>query len=54
MKKPVKVKDDQRSDLKKKYYKLIERDLLNEKDYIRHSPEKMCAVISDLIDGWIK
>lgn len=53
-KKPVKVKDSERNELKNKYYKLVERDLLNEKDFIRHSPEKMCWVISDLIDGWIK
>ncbi len=51
-KKPVKVKDD---DLfEGKHYKVIQRDLLNEQDFVRHSPEKITQVIEDIVDGWVK
>lgn len=52
MKKPVKLKE--MSDFDWKTYKVIERDLLNETDFVRHKPEKLAAVISDIIDGWVK
>ncbi|MDD5212870.1 MAG: YvcK family protein [Candidatus Gracilibacteria bacterium] len=52
MKQPVKLKDI--SDFEGKSYKVIERDLLNETDFVRHKPEKLAAVISDIIDGWVK
>lgn len=51
-KKPVKVKDISLFNDKK--YKIIWRDLLNEKDYVRHSSEKLAWVIWDIVDGWIK
>ncbi|MDP5039128.1 MAG: YvcK family protein [Candidatus Gracilibacteria bacterium] len=51
-KKPVKVKDISLFNDKK--YKIIGRDLLNEKDYVRHSSEKLAGVIGDIVDGWIK
>lgn len=35
-------------------YKIIERDVVNEADYIRHDPEKLAKVIADFIEGWIK
>jgi len=35
-------------------YKIIERDVVNEQDYIRHDPEKLSKVISDFVEGWIK
>lgn len=35
-------------------YKIIERDVVNEQDYIRHDPEKLSKVINDFIEGWIK
>jgi len=35
-------------------FKIIERDLVNEEDYIRHSPKKLSAVINDFLEGWIK
>ncbi len=53
-KKPVKLKQKDLEKFKHKKYKLIERDLLNEKDFVRHSPEKMAQVIDDIINWWIK
>ena len=51
-KKPVKVKDLNVFENKK--YKIIQRDLLNENDFVRHSPKKMYEVVKDVLDGWIK
>lgn len=51
-KKPVKIKD--LSIFKNKRYKIIERNLVNEEDYIRHSAKKLSEVIEDIIWGWIK
>ena len=51
-KKPVKVKD--LSIFENKNYKIIERDLLNENDFVRHSPKKMYRVVKDVVEGWIK
>lgn len=51
-KKPVKIKNI--DDFKKKKYKVIERDLLNDKDFVRHSSEKLASVIDDIVNGWIK
>lgn len=51
-KKPVKVKN--LDDFNCKNYKVIERDLLNEKDFVRHSSKKLALVIEDIIDWWIK
>ncbi len=49
---PVKIKDIKK--FKDKHYKIIERDLLNEKDYVRHNPEKIAKVIEDMVEWWIK
>lgn len=51
-KKPVKIKDIRKFDLKS--YKIIERDLVNEEDYIRHNPTKLAEIILDFINWWIK
>lgn len=51
-KKPVKVKNI--ADFQNKDFKLVERDLLNEKDFVRHSSEKLAHVIEDIIEWWIK
>jgi hypothetical protein len=51
-KKPVKVKN--LDEFNGKNYKVIERDLLNEKDFVRHSSKKLALVIEDIIEGWIK
>lgn len=51
-KKPVKIKNI--DDFKNKKYKVIERDLLNENDFVRHSSDKLASVIDDIINGWIK
>lgn len=46
-KKPVKRKDDQ--DFFGKSYKIIEMDLVNESDVVRHDPEKLARVIKGII-----
>lgn len=51
-KKPVKIKN--LKDFVGKNYKVIERDLLNEKDFVRHSPKKISQVIEDIVNWWIK
>lgn len=51
-KKPVKIKD--MAIFKNKRYKILERDVVNEDDYIRHSTQKLSEVINDLIWWWIK
>lgn len=51
-KKPVKIKD--LKEFKWKNYKIIERDLLNEQDYIRHNSTKLASVIEDIVNWWIK
>jgi uncharacterized cofD-like protein len=53
-KKPVKIKDKDRKELKHKDYKIIERDMLNEQDFVRHSSKKIASIIDDLVEGWIK
>lgn len=51
-KEPVKIKD--LSVLNSKSYKIVERDLINEMDYIRHDPKKLSETIMDFIWWWIK
>lgn len=51
-KKPVKIENIW--DFKNKSFKIVERDMLNESDYVRHNPEKLALVIEDIINWWIK
>lgn len=51
-KKPVKLKKEH--DFSGKKYKIIERDFLDESDFVRHDPEKLAKVFVDIIDWWIK
>lgn len=51
-KKPVKLKD--KNDFKTKKYKVIERDMLHETDFVRHSSKKIASIIDDLVEWWIK
>ncbi|MBS9784351.1 YvcK family protein [Candidatus Gracilibacteria bacterium] len=51
-KKPVKLKPEQ--DFSDKHYKIIERDFLDESDYVRHNPEKLSKALIDIVEGWIK
>jgi hypothetical protein len=53
-KKPVKLKDKQIKEFKNAKYKIIERDMLHEQDFVRHSSKKIASIIDDLVDGWIK
>ncbi len=41
-------------DFSQKKYKIIERDFVNESDYVRHDPMKLAYVIEDMIAGWVK
>ena len=47
-KKPVKLKEGM--DFSGKRYKVIERDLVNQSDLVRHSPPKMAWVIEEFIE----
>jgi len=51
-KKPIKMKDNM--DFSSKSYKVIERDFLDESDYVRHNPKKLSKAIIDIAWGWIK
>lgn len=51
-KKPVKIKD--LWEFSGKNYKIVERDLLNEADFVRHNSTKLAWVIDDIVNGWIK
>jgi len=51
-KKPVKLKNEHNFDWKK--YKVIERDFLDESDFVRHNPSKLAKTIIDIAWGWIK
>ena len=53
-KKPVKIKEKDKKDLQKKSYKIIERDMLHEQDFVRHSSRKIASIIDDIVDGWVK
>lgn len=53
-KKPVKIKEKDKKDLKEKSYKIVERDMLHEQDFVRHSSKKIASIIDDLVEGWIK
>ncbi len=51
-KKPVKCKDNMC--FSNKNYKVIERDFIDESDYVRHNPAKLSKAIIDIVEGWIK
>lgn len=51
-KKPVKIKDI--GEFKNKHYKIIERDIVNDEDYVRHDPMKLAKILEDIVGGWIK
>lgn len=51
-KKPVKLKEWM--DFSSKNYKIIERDFIDESDYVRHNPVKLAKAINDVAEWWIK
>lgn len=51
-KKPLKIKDI--TPFLAKHYKIIERDIVNDEDFVRHDPYKLAKIVEDIIDGWIK
>jgi len=53
-KKPVKLKDSDKEFLTQKWIHIVERDLLHEQDYVRHSSKKIASFLDDLVDGWVR
>ena len=51
-KKPLKIKDP--TLFLGKSYKLIERDIVNDDDYVRHDPIKLGKILEDIVGGWIR
>lgn len=51
-KKPVKVKKTM--DFSDKSYTIVERDFVNESDYVRHDPMKLSEAILDIYNWWVK
>lgn len=51
-KKPLKIKDP--SLFADKWYKVIEWDMVNDDDFVRHDPMKLAKVLEDIIQWWIK
>ncbi len=49
---PVQITD--LAKFKDESYKIIQRDLINEHDYIRHDSIKLSGAINDFVEGWIK
>ena len=41
-------------DFADKQYKIIERNVVSDEDFVRHDPEKLAKILQDIIDGWIK
>ncbi len=51
-KKPLKIKNPNL--FLGKSYKIIERDIVNDDDYVRHDPMKLGKILEDIVNGWIK
>jgi uncharacterized cofD-like protein len=51
-KKPLKIKDH--SLFENKWYKVIEWDMVNDDDFVRHDPIKLAKVLEDIVNWWIK
>ncbi len=51
-KNPLKIHDH--SLFQDKSYKVIECDMVNDDDIVRHDPMKLAKVIEDIVGGWIK
>jgi len=51
-KKPLKIKDP--SLFANKWYKVIEWDMVNDDDIVRHDPMKLAKVLEDIVNWWIK
>ena len=48
-KRPVKLKEGMNFEGKK--YKIIERDMVNDSDLVRHSPPKIARMIADFVEN---
>lgn len=51
-KSPLRIRD--RANFAGRRATLVERDLVNATDVVRHDPDKLYSLIVDIIDGWIK
>lgn len=51
-KKPLKIKETWL--FKSKSYKVLERDIVNDEDYVRHHPLKLAHILEEIVEGWVK
>ncbi len=51
-KKPLKIKET--GLFRGKSYKVLERDIVNDEDYVRHHPIKLSHILEEIIGGWVK
>lgn len=51
-KKPLYIKD--LNNYTWKSFKIIERDIVNDEDFVRHDPHKLAKILEDIVAGWIK
>lgn len=49
---PLRIRD--RANFAGRRATLVERDLVNTTDVVRHDPDKLYSLIVDIVDGWIK
>jgi uncharacterized cofD-like protein len=51
-KRPLKVKDS--ALFAWKSYQVLERDIVNDEDYVRHHPLKLAHILEEIVEGWVK
>jgi uncharacterized cofD-like protein len=51
-KKPLKIKDP--TLFVGKSYTVLERDIVNDDDYVRHHPMKLAHILEEIVEGWVK
>jgi uncharacterized cofD-like protein len=51
-KKPLNIKD--RSIFTGKSYTVLERDIVNDEDYVRHHPMKLAHILEEIVEGWVR
>lgn len=51
-KKPLLIRDY--ATFRNAHYTIVERDIVNDDDYVRHDPKKLASILEDIIHGWIK
>jgi uncharacterized cofD-like protein len=51
-KKPLNIKDQ--SIFIGKSYTVLERDIVNDEDYVRHHPMKLAHILEEIVEGWVR